>query len=205
MLTAILLVSAGCSQNTSVSENGNSVTASETLGAEVNERTEAEIAKETESAVPQGQPAEVQKPEQSEKQKSEEAIMTETISVYYTDPDVMDLLVAKRDISYKDDEEKYVAAFKALQTSGSEDQIPLWGEIELLSVHEDKGAVTIDIHIPDEARLGSGGELFAISALQNTYFQFQEVQTLELLVDGEEAESLMGHVELMHPMTRSES
>jgi hypothetical protein len=44
--------------------------------------------------------------------------------------------------------------------------------------------------------------MFAIDALQKTFFQFDEVQSLELLVDGNQIESLMGHVELEHPMTR---
>ena len=33
-------------------------------------------------------------------------------------------------------------------------------------------------------------------------FQFEEVQQIELTVDGQQVESLMGHVDLEHPMNR---
>lgn len=60
----------------------------------------------------------------------------------------------------------------------------------------------MDVHMPDEARLGAGGEQFALDALTKTMFQFDEVKSVELLVDGAKVESLMGHVDLEHPLTR---
>lgn len=127
----------------------------------------------------------------------------ETITVYYTDKQEMELKQAKQEISFKDDVQKYKAAFKALQSSGSDELIPLWGKVELKSLEYKEGQITMDIHLPDEARLGSGGEMFAIEALQNTLFQFNEVKSIELLVDGAQLESLMGHVDLEHPMLKN--
>ena len=66
------------------------------------------------------------------------------------------------------------------------------------------GLVTVDINLPNEARLGSGGESLAIDALKATLFQFQEVNEIELLVDGAKVDTLMGHVELEYPMKRSQ-
>ncbi|MNP23465.1 Sporulation and spore germination [compost metagenome] len=122
--------------------------------------------------------------------------------MYYTDPQVMELLESKQEISYETDLQKYQAAFKALQNSDHAELISLWGKIELLSLNSNEGAVTIDINMPNEARLGSGGEMYAIDALRNTFFQFDEVKSIELLVNGAQVESLMGHVELEHPMTK---
>lgn len=127
----------------------------------------------------------------------------ETITVYYTDKQEMELKQAKQEISFKDAVQKYNAAFKALQSSGSDELIPLWGKVELKSLEYKEGQITMDIHLPDEARLGSGGEMFAIEALQNTLFQFNEVKSIELLVDGAQLESLMGHVDLEHPMLKN--
>lgn len=45
-------------------------------------------------------------------------------------------------------------------------------------------------------------EQFALEALKNTLFQFDEVKSIELLVDGEVVESLIGHAELEHPILR---
>ncbi|NMO97981.1 GerMN domain-containing protein [Paenibacillus lemnae] len=127
---------------------------------------------------------------------------TETIKVYYTDPDAMELLEGSADIQYEDEKSKLEAAFKALQTSDSDEQYPLWQNIELLSLTFEDGALTLDLHIPDTANMGSGVEAFAMDALKQTYFQFDEVQSIQLLVDGSQVESLMGHVSLNNPETR---
>ena len=134
--------------------------------------------------------------------KSTESLSSEEITVYVTDPQVERLLQVKQEISFSDQTEKYDSAFKALQSSNNPDLISLWGKIELKSISFDAGKITMDIHMPDEARLGSGGESFALTALKNTLFQFDEVRSIELLVDNESVSSLMGHVELDHPMVR---
>ncbi|MBB3127735.1 putative small lipoprotein YifL [Paenibacillus rhizosphaerae] len=124
------------------------------------------------------------------------------IDVYYTDPEELDLHKAQKEISFSSDDEKYKKAFEALQASDKSDLVPLWGKVELKSLSMKDGQLTMDIHLPDEARLGAGGEQFALDALGNTLFQFDEVKSIELLVDGAKVESLMGHVDLEHPMTR---
>jgi spore germination protein GerM len=131
----------------------------------------------------------------------------ETIDVYYTDDQLMDLVASKANITYSGSEasSKYTAAFQALQTSKNAELVPLWAKIELKSLKFENGQVVLDIHKPTEAQLGAGGESFAISALAKTLFQFEEVQSIEVLVDGEKVESLMGHVDLEHPMTRDNS
>lgn len=127
---------------------------------------------------------------------------TESIKVYYTDPELMELVEGTANISYKEDDEKYEAAYKALQKSDNAEMIPLWEKIELNSLKFENGALTIDVTVPDEANLGAGGESFAVDAIKKTFFQFDEVKSLQLLVDGQQAESLMGHVDLENPMTR---
>lgn len=127
---------------------------------------------------------------------------TETITVYYTDPELMELKKGSTEISFEKDNEKYEAAFKALKASDSEEMVPLWEKVDLKSSAFESGKLTLDIHIPDEARFGAGGEGFAVDALKNTFFQFDEVKSLQVLVDGKQVESLMGHVVLENPETR---
>lgn len=127
---------------------------------------------------------------------------TETIKVYYTDPELLELKNGSVEITFKNDSEKYEAAFKALKTSDQEDLVPLWEKVELLSSSFADGKLTLDLQIPAEAHFGAGGESFAVDAIKNTFFQFEEVKSLQLLVDGKQVESLMGHVELQNPETR---
>ncbi|OME96683.1 MULTISPECIES: GerMN domain-containing protein [Paenibacillus] len=127
---------------------------------------------------------------------------TESIKAYYTDPDMMELVEGTAEISYKEDQEKYEAAYQTLQKSGNAEMIPLWDKIGLNSLKFENGALTLDVTVPDEANLGAGGESFAVDAIKKTFFQFDEVQSLQILVDGQQTESLMGHVDLENPMTR---
>lgn len=127
---------------------------------------------------------------------------TESIKAYYTDPDLMELVEGTAEITYKEDQEKYEAAYQALQKSDKGDMVPLWEKIGLNSLKFENGALTLDVTVPDEANLGAGGESFAIDAIKKTFFQFDEVKSLQILVDGQQTESLMGHVDLENPMTR---
>lgn len=128
---------------------------------------------------------------------------TLTINSYYTDNDMMELKEEKKEITFTGEQGKYTEAFKTLKDSGNDKLFALWQKVELKSAALKDGELTIDIHLPDEARLGAGGETLAIEALKRTFFQFEEVKSIELLVDGSQVDTLMGHDELEHPMTRS--
>ena len=136
-----------------------------------------------------------------EKKQSSNKRKTEQITVYYGDPENSKLKVRQRQISFVTDDEKYKAAFKAMQHSDDHAFIPTWSsQIGLKSLKIQSGIVTLDIHIPDTARVGSAGELLMIDSLKKTMFQFKEMKAIEILVDGEQVESLMGHLTLPHPI-----
>ncbi|WP_230873718.1 GerMN domain-containing protein [Paenibacillus woosongensis] len=160
-------------------------------------------------AAPEGeqQPAQVTEPNvsqgagQNNTQVEEPNLQTVQVELYFTDDDLMELTKVQREIQFEQQEDKYAEAFKQLQVSEN-GLFSLWEKAVLNKVSFADGELRIDIGLPDEARLGSGGEVLAIDSLKATMFQFDEVRSLELTVDGEQVESLMGHVELDHPMTR---
>ncbi|MGZ9584102.1 N-acetylmuramoyl-L-alanine amidase [Paenibacillus marinisediminis] len=157
---------------------------------------------------PEQQPAEVDKPADTkptppsnETEKPEKK--KQTISVYVSDDELMEVTSFTKDIEYSNDTEKIDAALSSLKTADSSKYIALWENIEFKSHKlDDKGVLTLDIHIPDDAHYGAGGESFAIQALTKTLFQFPEVKAINILIDGKETESLMGHVSLDHPIAR---
>lgn len=128
---------------------------------------------------------------------------SESIDTYYTDDQMLELTKVSREISFQAEQDKYLEALKALQSSSDPKLFPLWGKAEFRSASLKDGTLTVDLSLPDEARLGAGGEALAIDALKNTLFQFSEVNAIELLVDGQEVDTLMGHVELEHPLSRN--
>lgn len=198
----LLLVISGCGEKPTASpadaagQNSSNVSsgAGENTGNDIVPSSTPEATSTPEPTATEA-PAATDKPVTADKQ-------SQNIQVYYTDPQQTDLVPAQVSISFANAAEKYTEAFKALQSSKNADQIPLWGKIELKSLEFTDGQIVMDIHKPDEAQLGAGGEALAISALSQTMFQFEEVKNIDVLVDGEQVESLMGHVDLVHPMTR---
>ncbi|MUG85519.1 hypothetical protein GNP92_04040 [Paenibacillus timonensis] len=193
-MVAMLGVAAGCGNKPVASppDNGNEVDAAMSNGAQGTELPEVQQSgsgtDETSAANADAPEAEVEKL---------------TIQVYYTDDNLMDLKPKSREIEFTADRSKYESAFEALQKA-DDGLLSLWEKVVLNTVKFDEtsGQLNLDISLPDEARLGAGGESLALEALKNTMFQFDEVKQIELTLDGAQVESLMGHVDLEHPMSR---
>ncbi|MFC3344895.1 GerMN domain-containing protein [Paenibacillus abyssi] len=125
-----------------------------------------------------------------------------TIQLFYTDDQLENLIAQDKEIVFADAQEKLEAALAALQQNGENGAVSLWKNVEFTSVVLDDGDLTIDLTLPEEARFGAPGELLALESIKNTVFQFEEIKTLDILVDGEAVDSLMGHVDLEHPFTK---
>lgn len=200
--SALLLVLAGCGDKPAAAPDEGGISTPAVVSGAGASVQPAVSPSPQETAAPS--PA-IPSPEPQASAAAEADKQSKTIEVYYTDPQMMELKPAQATISYSGDTGKYTEAFKALQSSDNADLLPLWGKIELKSLTFVSGQIVMDIHKPEDAQLGAGGEAFALSALTKTFFQFPEVESIELLVDGEQVESLMGHADLYHPMTRDNS
>lgn len=124
------------------------------------------------------------------------------IKTYYGD-ELGDKLVEKdATISFKQDHEKYAAALQALTASSDPKLIPLLKGFTIRSAVLKDQMLTVDVSMSPESRLGSGGEALLLQALKKTIFQFSEIQSFDLLLDGKAVDSLMGHMDLPHPITK---
>lgn len=132
----------------------------------------------------------------------EETKTTSMITAYYSNSDLTELISSEVTITYKDDIQKFQETFKQLIETPKAELEPLWYGVELKEIRLENGTLQIDVSFGPESNLGSGGELFALEALQKTFFQYDEVQRIQILVDGQIAESLMGHVEINKPFER---
>ena len=154
-------------------------------------------------AAPAPQPDSAGAPGPSAEQPPTAAETRQTISVFYADSDLLQLQEEKREISYTDDLDKYKKAIALLESpEQTETHFPLWSGFGYHSVTFDNGQLTIDADSQNVYNLGSGGEGMALEALQKTLFQFPEVESIAILEDGKQVETLMGHVEITEPFTR---
>ncbi|WP_409346671.1 GerMN domain-containing protein [Paenibacillus sp. MBLB4367] len=126
-----------------------------------------------------------------------------SIQVYYSDETASKLEVRTVTIRYENDQAKYAEAFKALQTGPDKQAIPLCAGLTLKSATAKDGALVLDVSLNPDGQLGSNGEAMLLQALQKTLFQFTELKSIDVLLDGKQVESLMGHMDLPHPMHRS--
>jgi hypothetical protein len=127
-----------------------------------------------------------------------------TVTLHESDSDLMDMVTREVEVSYTTDEELIAATIEELQKEPENGNISLMNKIEINSLKLEGDRLVLDIHIPQEGRFGSSGELMLVSSLRQTSFQFDFINELDILLDGEAVESLMGHVELLHPIKRDD-
>lgn len=125
------------------------------------------------------------------------------VKTYFADDNLDKLIERDANVTFASDADKYKAALNALKTPPEGSLSSLSKGITYRSVTNQSGNLTVDISIADNGRLGAPGEDLLVQSIRKSLFQFSEVQTIELLLDGKKVESLMGHVSLPHPMKRN--
>lgn len=125
-----------------------------------------------------------------------------SIVVYFGDASANNLVEKSVVIQPTSENGKYAAALEALKRPPAGDAVSLCPNTTFRSVELKNGTLTVDMSIPDSDKLGAPGEQLFMQAIEKTLFQFSEVQAIELLVEGKQADSLMGHMELPHPIKR---
>lgn len=125
-----------------------------------------------------------------------------TITVYYSDPQLLELGAEEREIAYTDPVDKYKQALALLEKPVKAEHIPLWQDFQYHSLTFADGQLTIDSKGSNVYNLGASGEALALDALRQTLYQFPEVQKIVILEDGQPVDSLMGHVTLEEALAR---
>ena len=132
----------------------------------------------------------------------EAAAETVEISVFGSDSELKEMKERKTVVASGTESGLVKSALAEIMKETDDGIVSMWKDIQLLSSKLEEGIVTIDIQIPDESRVGAPAEELMIETMKSTLFQFPFVQGFDILVAGEAAESMMGHVELEHPYVR---
>jgi hypothetical protein len=124
------------------------------------------------------------------------------VMLYYGNETGDDIIKKEETLKYAANASLYITVLNALTQSSDPKAVPLLKGFIFNQTEFKGGLLTVDLTLPKASQLGSEGEDLMLKALKNTLFQFPEITTLEILVDGKKAESLLGHVELPHPITK---
>ena len=128
------------------------------------------------------------------------------IKVYYPDDSGMKLVEVEREIVIDDSTDKYTAAVETLLNEPGEDNLtkifPNNAAIRSVEVADGLAVVDFDGSLLKNFVGGSTGEEFLIGSVVDTLTNFPEVKQVKFLVDGQEIETLSGHMDLSTPLER---
>ncbi|MBQ6298306.1 MAG: GerMN domain-containing protein [Selenomonadaceae bacterium] len=158
-------------------------------------KPEQKPAPDTPTKKPENQPVKNEKTEQSM-----------NVKVYYPDDSGMKLVEVEREIIVDDSVDKYTAAVETLMEEPTEENLtrifPKNAAIRSVTVRDGLATVDFDGSILKGFVGGSTGEEFLIGSIVDTLTNFPEVKRVKFLVDGNEIETLSGHMDLSTPLER---
>ncbi|MCR8641693.1 GerMN domain-containing protein [Paenibacillus sp. N1-5-1-14] len=128
---------------------------------------------------------------------------TKQVKVYYSDDNLEELVEKVATITYLNDGDLYHEALEKLKKSDDPKLTSLFEKVTFKHVTMEKDGLHVDLTWSQGGQMGAPGEDFFIKALEKTVFQFPEVKALYVKKDGNQVESLMGHMDLPYPIVRS--
>lgn len=126
------------------------------------------------------------------------------IKVYYPDENATGLVAVEKSI--KDTDNKYQAAVEALmagtEKKGLANVFPKKAKLLQVTVSGKVAKVDFSRELQKNFVGGSTGEEMLVGSVVNTLTEFPEIQKVQILVDGQEVETLSGHMDLSQPLPR---
>ena len=130
------------------------------------------------------------------------------VKIYYPDDSGMKLVAVDRQIKINKDEDKYFETAKLLTQEPTEHNLtkifPSQAKINGVTLKRDTAFVNFDSSITQNFVGGSTGEELLINSFVQTLTEFPEVTQVKFLVDGNDIETLSGHMDLSAPLKRME-
>ena len=159
-----------------------------------------------ETTEPEPEPENSTKPDEKPEATPSKNEQTMSVKVYYPDDSGMKLVEVEREIVVDDSTDKYTAAVELLRENPGEDNLttifPSNASIRSITVEGSMAIVDFDGSILKGFVGGSTGEEFLIGSIVDTLTNFPEITSVKFLVDGEEVETLSGHMDLSAPLER---
>ncbi len=128
------------------------------------------------------------------------------IKAYFPDDAGLNLVAVKRKIEFTGNLEKYSNAVQILMTNPSETDLtgifPKNAKLNGVTFKDGTAYVDFGSSITKNFVGGSTGEELLVNSVVDTLTEFPEVKRVQFLVEGEEIETLAGHMDLSAPLTR---
>jgi spore germination protein GerM len=122
--------------------------------------------------------------------------------VYFSTADASYLKAESREIDEEDD--RYLQIFEALKAGPENNELAetIPEGSQLLDYQLDNKLLTLNFNqaLKTNHWGGSTGEMLTVYSIVNSYTALSEVESVKILLEGEEVESLVGHLDLTQPL-----
>lgn len=147
-------------------------------------------------------------PYPEEEKKEVEPVPAEMIEVnlYFSDSQAMYLVNEKRKISMTPSlaKQAVIELIKGPASSNLYPTIPEGTNINEVYIADDIAYVDLSEEVFKNHPGGSSGELMTVYSMVNTLTEIPPIRSVQILVAGNERESLVGHVDISRPLLRDE-
>lgn len=130
------------------------------------------------------------------------------VKAYFPDDAGINLVAVNRTIEVNDESEKYLAAVQLLTQNPNEKDLtaifPKNAKINSVKFENGTAFVDFDKNITKSFAGGSTGEELLVSSVVKTLTEFKEIKQVKFLIDGEEVETLSGHMDLSEPIKKTD-
>lgn len=140
---------------------------------------------------------------EDEKQWTGQQEGAESVVLYFADNHTACLVKEERDITEEADDPMLFALGALIEGPMNSDlgrTIPADVKVLDISIAEEIAQVNFSRELQTSHWGGSTGEILTVYSIVNTLSQFPEIKQVKILIDGEEIETLVGHMELDKPL-----
>ena len=133
---------------------------------------------------------------------SNNLLVDDQITVYFSTADAQYLAAEQREIIEEDDIYFQIMAElnKGPESENLSATIPEAVELLDYDLEADNLILNFNLALRENHWGGSTGELLTIYSIVNSYTSLSEVQSVQILLEGQEVETLVGHLDLSRPL-----
>jgi len=141
--------------------------------------------------------------------KSAKAAQAENIDIklYFSDDQAEFLVPETRQVANVEDVAKTAIEelIKGPKESGNHATIPSETRVLGVDITSNVTYVNFSKELVDKHWGGSAGELLTIASIVNTLTEFENIQKVQILVDGKVVDTITGHADVSKPLARNET
>ena len=148
-------------------------------------------------------------PYKEEERKEVQPVPTEEmveVTLYFSDSQAMYLVPEKRKMSQTSSlaRQAVIELIKGPENSELYSTIPEGTQINEIYIADDIAYIDLSEEIFKNHPGGSSGELMTVYSIVNTLTEIPPIKGVQILVGGNERESLIGHIDISMPLLRDE-